>query len=216
MKTRYKILSLALATACPMTLHGQGEAGELGHPAKDKAHTETTEETTPTDQPTGARETADLGTPGKAIQRTERDTVDAAGTIADALRDADNLTHLHDLVEAAELEATLEGEGPYTVFAPSDEAIEAIPEAERDQWMEPENQKKLQQVLLGHVMGGVAVSTSLSDGNEVATAGGTTLKVTRADEKVMIGSAAVVQSDIRVENGVIHIIDAVLMPADEE
>lgn len=213
MKTRQHLLNLALFFAIPTALHAQHEADDLGHPAKDTAQTEATEADEATDQPTGARERSDIGAPGnKNIRSTKRDTVDAAGTIADALRDAENLTMLHDLVEAAGIEQVLEGEGPYTVFAPSNEALSEIPEETREIWLKPENKEALRKILLGHVVGGSFPSASLGNEEEVVTAGRTTVVVTRTDEAVMVGEATVTQPDIRVGNGVIHIVDSVLMP----
>lgn len=221
MKTLHPYFCIALASAAPLALHAQSEPGELGHPAKDITETTTEEMTgdvaTPTDQATGAREVDDSGMPGKSVRQSERDTVDSAGTIMDALGDAENLSQLHELVKAAGLERVLGGqdEGGYTVFAPSNGAFDEVPDDTISYWKDAGNQVQLRRVLLGHVIGGTYNSTALIDGFDLPTAGKSVLTVTRDGDQVSIGEANVTKADIRARNGVIHIIDSVLISESE-
>lgn len=114
-------------------------------------------------------------------------------------------------VTAADLVKTLQGTGPFTVFAPTDAAFAAI-QSDVDELLKPENKAKLAKILTYHVVSGKALASSLKDGQELTTVEGGKLKVTLQDGKVMIGNAQVTSADIVASNGVIHVIDKVLMP----
>lgn len=115
--------------------------------------------------------------------------------------------------EAAGLVETLTSEGPFTVFAPTDTAFAALPEGTVDTLLLPENKDQLTSILLYHVVPGKVMSTDLSDGLEAPTAlEGQSVTVSMGDT-VMIGDATVVAADVEASNGVIHVIDAVLLPA---
>jgi len=116
-------------------------------------------------------------------------------------------------VKAAGLVETLQGKGPFTVFAPSDAAFEAI-QSEVDKLLKPENKAKLTNILTYHVVGGKIRATDLKDGQELTTVEGSKLKVVVKDGKVMIGDAEVTIADVNASNGVIHVIDTVLLPLD--
>lgn len=115
-------------------------------------------------------------------------------------------------VTAAGLGATLKGEGPFTVFAPSDDAFAKLPAGTVDELVKPENKDKLTAILTYHVMAGKVMAADI-DGKklEPATVNGETLNVD-ATSGVMVNDASVVTADIECTNGVIHVIDAVLMP----
>ena len=119
---------------------------------------------------------------------------------------------LETAIITAELDETLSGDGPFTVFAPTDEAFEAIPEGELEDLLA--NNVLLTQILLHHVHSGDVLSTSLLNGMEVATLNNDFLVITINEESVMIDMATVVQADIETDNGVVHIIDKVLIPED--
>ena len=114
-------------------------------------------------------------------------------------------------VGAADLVHTLQGTGPFTVFAPTDAAFAAI-QSDVDNLLKPENKATLAKVLTYHVVSGKHVAAELKDGAELTTVQGEKLKVSVKDSKVMIGGAHVTSANISASNGVIHVIDKVLMP----
>jgi len=114
-------------------------------------------------------------------------------------------------VKAAGLVETLQGKGPFTVFAPTDAAFAAI-QSEVDKLLKPENKAKLSKILTYHVVSGKMMASDLKDGQELTTVEGSKLKVMVKDGKVMIGNAKVSSADISASNGVIHVIDKVLLP----
>ena len=128
-------------------------------------------------------------------------------------QEAGDFTTLLAAAEAAGLVETLTGEGPYTVFAPTDAAFEALPDGTVDSLLMEENQEQLSNILLYHVVPGTVMSGDLSDGMEAETASGGTLTISTTDG-VMVNDATVTTPDIEASNGVIHVIDTVLMPAE--
>jgi len=116
-------------------------------------------------------------------------------------------------VKAAGLVETLQGEGPFTVFAPTDAAFAAI-QSEVDKLLKPENKKELSKILTYHVVSGTLKAADLKDGQELTTVEGSKLKVVMKDGKVTLGDAKVTTADINASNGVIHVIDKVLLPKD--
>ena len=127
-------------------------------------------------------------------------------------------SEIHNTLEvaivAAGLDETLASEGPFTVFAPTDDAFGLIPEDVIETLLaDPTGQ--LTQILLNHVVSGTALSTDLSDGMMITTLQGGEVSVTIADGMVMIGNATVIVADINADNGVVHVIDAVLIPSED-
>ena len=114
-------------------------------------------------------------------------------------------------VTAAGLVQTLQGAGPFTVFAPTDSAFAAI-QKDVDTLLKPENKEKLAGILTYHVVSGKTMAADLTDGQELTTVQGGKLKVTIKGDKVMIGEAHVTMADVAASNGVVHVIDKVLMP----
>ncbi len=114
-------------------------------------------------------------------------------------------------VKAADLVTTLEGTGPFTIFAPTDAAFAAI-QNDVDSLLKPENKDKLANILTYHVVSGKHLAADLKDGAELTTVQGEKLKVSLKDGKVMIGEAHVITADVDASNGVVHLIDKVLMP----
>lgn len=130
------------------------------------------------------------------------DTAVAAGTF----------TTLVAAVTAADLGATLKGEGPFTVFAPNDAAFAKLPAGTVDDLVKPENKAKLAAILTYHVMPGKVMAADIAGKTvEPATVNGETLHVD-ATSGVTVNGAGVVTADIECTNGVIHVIDTVLMP----
>lgn len=116
-------------------------------------------------------------------------------------------------VTAAELVETLSGEGPFTVFAPLDDAFDALPEGTVETLVKPENKAQLQGILTYHVIAGKVMSTDLEDGMEAETVNGQKVTITLKEGKVFVNDAEVVAADVETDNGVVHAINQVLMPA---
>ena len=138
---------------------------------------------------------------------TEETTV---GTIVDVAVAAGNFTTLVAAVTAADLVETLSGTGPFTVFAPTDEAFAALPAGVLDALLLPENKALLAQILTYHVVSGMVMAADVTDG-EVATVEGQNVKLSTMGG-VMVNQATVVAADVMASNGVIHAIDAVILP----
>ncbi|MEY3181429.1 MAG: hypothetical protein RL583_589 [Actinomycetota bacterium] len=134
----------------------------------------------------------------------------SVGTIVDVAVGAGNFTTLVAAVTAADLVETLSGTGPFTVFAPTDEAFAALPAGVLDALLLPENKALLAQILTYHVVSGMVMAADVTDG-EVATVEGQNVKLSTMGG-VMVNQATVVAADVMASNGVIHAIDAVILP----
>lgn len=121
-------------------------------------------------------------------------------------------TTLVAAVKAAGLDGTLSGAGPFTVFAPTNEAFNKLPAGTVDGLLKPEKKKDLTDILTYHVVAGSAKAADLKDGQKLKTVQGKELTVSIKDGKVMIDGATVTTPDVISSNGVTHVIDAVLMP----
>lgn len=132
--------------------------------------------------------------------------------IVDTAVAAGDFNTLVAAVQAAGLVDALKADGPLTVFAPSDEAFAKLPEGTVESLLLPENIGQLQEILTYHVVLGEVLSTDLSDGTTAATLQGSNLTVNIADGKLSIQNANVTSADISTSNGVIHVIDTVLLP----
>lgn len=116
-------------------------------------------------------------------------------------------------VKQAGLVDTLKGDGPFTVFAPTDDAFAKLPAGTVDELLKPENKDKLTAILTYHVVPGKIMSTDIAGKEtEVETVEGSDLSVDATGGTVMVGDAKVVKADVAASNGVIHVIDTVLMP----
>jgi len=126
------------------------------------------------------------------------------------------LSTLVAAVTAAELVETLQGEGPFTVFAPINDAFAALPAGTVDTLLLPENIADLQGILTYHVVPGAVMAGDLTDGMVVETVNGESITINVSDAGVSInGSANVAIADVMTSNGVVHVIDAVLLPPAE-
>jgi len=115
-------------------------------------------------------------------------------------------------VKAANLVNTLKGPGPFTVFAPTDEAFAKLPAGALEDLLKPENQAKLQSVLTYHVVAGKVMAKDVAKLSTAKTAQGGSLKIKTMNGGVMVNDARVVKADIAASNGVIHVIDTVMLP----
>lgn len=190
--------SLALASVASLALVACAE------PAED---TTTTEDTTAADSMTNS-------------------TVTDGGTIVEVAQDNPDFSTLISAVTAADLGATLSGTGPFTVFAPTNAAFEKIPQASRDELMSEAGKADLSGILTYHVVQGEtdaatltrAIEAAGTEGHTLTTVNGATLTATLEGGKVMLTDAAgnrstVTATDVDASNGVVHVIDTVLMPS---
>jgi uncharacterized surface protein with fasciclin (FAS1) repeats len=134
--------------------------------------------------------------------------------IVDTAVSAGNFNTLVAAVKAADLVATRMGTGPFTVFAPTDEAFAALPAGTVVDLLKPENKAKRAEILTYHVVSGKVMSTDLSDGMTPATVNGKLVTI-HTEGGVKVNEATVSTADIDADNGVIHVIDAVLSPKDK-
>src|ERR1700686_2566336 len=137
--------------------------------------------------------------------------------IENAVNSADHTT-LVAAVKAAGLVETVEGDGPFTVFAPTNEAFNKLPAGTVDNLVKPENKATLTKILTYHVVAGKLEASSLTDGKKLKTVEGEELTVKRSGDKVMIvdakgDSSTVTIPNVNQSNGVIHVVDTVLMPS---
>jgi uncharacterized surface protein with fasciclin (FAS1) repeats len=135
-----------------------------------------------------------------------------SGTVVEIASTTDGFSTLVTAVGAADLVDTLNSDGPFTVFAPTDEAFAALPAGVLDALLLPENKDVLAKILTYHVVPGTVMAADVTDG-EVATVEGQNVTLSTADG-VTVNGAKVVQADIVASNGVIHVIDAVILPPD--
>jgi transforming growth factor-beta-induced protein len=135
-----------------------------------------------------------------------------AKDIVDTAVAAGSFQTLVAAVQAAGLVETLKGPGPFTVFAPTDEAFGKLPEGTVESLLKPENKDKLVAVLTYHVVPGKVMAADVVKLTEAPTVQGSKAKVKVVDGTVMIDAAKVVKTDIETSNGVIHVIDAVILP----
>jgi uncharacterized surface protein with fasciclin (FAS1) repeats len=132
--------------------------------------------------------------------------------IVDTAVGAGSFKTLVAAVKAAGLVETLKGEGPFTVFAPTDKAFGNIPAEAIQDLLKPENKKKLAGILTYHVVAGKVMAEDVVKVKSAKTVNGSEVEVKVVDGKVMIDGATVIKTDIKCKNGVIHVIDAVIMP----
>ena len=144
-------------------------------------------------------------------ERTEKE---ASGDIVETAVAAGNFETLVTALKAADLVDALKGEGPFTVFAPTDEAFAKLPPNTLEDLLKPENKEKLKAILLYHVVPGkfAAADVMKLDGKRIATLEGSKVKV-KTRHGVMVDNAKVVKTDVMTSNGIIHVIDTVIMPA---
>jgi len=137
-------------------------------------------------------------------------------TIVENAVNIDGFKTLVAAVKAADLAETLSGEGPFTVFAPTDEAFAKLPEGTVENLLKPENKEKLQAVLKYHVVPGTVMAKDVVELKNAKTAQGQRIRIQVKDGKVMINKAQVVKTDVKSSNGVIHVIDKVILPREKK
>ncbi len=152
--------------------------------------------------------------PADAMKKTVTPAAKKGTTIVGLVTNSTkNFKTLNAAVKASGLAATLSGAGPFTLFAPNDAAFEKLPKGTLKKLLKPENKAALQQVLKNHVLSGTVLSSDIKAGNVTTLAGGE-VAVKVKGKKVTVGKATVLRADVQATNGVVHIIDTVLVPTD--
>lgn len=139
------------------------------------------------------------------VHEVEADIVDLAVS-------TEFLSTLVAAVKAGDLVNVLKGDGPFTVFAPTNEAFAKLPAGTVENLLKPENKAQLVAVLTYHVVPGKVMSKDLKNGQKAKTVQGSEITVTLKDGKAMINNATVTAADIEASNGVVHVIDTVILP----
>ena len=146
------------------------------------------------------------------VGKEEAQTPAASKDIVDVAIGSPDHTTLVSAVTAAGLVETLKGAGPFTVFAPTNAAFAALPAGTVEGLLKPDSKTALTSILTYHVVAGDVKAADLKDGQKVKTLQGEELAVSIKDGKVMINGANVTAADLTGSNGVVHVVDAVLMP----
>jgi uncharacterized surface protein with fasciclin (FAS1) repeats len=152
--------------------------------------------------------TLTLGASQRSAATGTKDVVDTAVA-------AGSFKTLAKALEAAGLVQTLKGSGPFTVFAPTDEAFAKLPPGTLETLLKPENKAQLQRILTYHVVAGRVTAADVVKLHAAKTVSGDTIAIVVTSGGVMVGDAHVVKTDIAATNGVIHVIDTVLLPGHE-
>ncbi len=137
-------------------------------------------------------------------------------SIAEIAANDDNFSTLAAALEAADLVEVLDGEGPFTVFAPTNEAFDALPEEELEALLAEENRELLINILTFHVVEGAVTSSEVVELDEATTLQGATVPIEVDGDVVRVGTTQVIQADIEASNGVIHVIDGILYPPADQ
>ena len=169
---------------------------------------------------TATTESADMATDnGMATTDSAMNTTDAMGmddtsgkNLAENATAVPQMSTLTAALQASGLADKATSGGPYTVFAPTNDAFDALPAGTLDNLLKPENKAKLADILTYHVVPGSMMAADLKDGQELTTIEGKKLKVTVSGSTVTVNGANVIKADVKSSNGVTHVIDKVLLP----
>lgn len=134
--------------------------------------------------------------------------------IVDTAISAKSFNTLVAALKAADLVDVLRGEGPFTVFAPTDDAFAKLPEGTLESLLKPENNAQLQSILTYHVLPGQYLAADVVKMDSAKTVNGQSFSIRNHDGSVMIDNAKIIKTDITASNGVIHVIDSVILPKD--
>lgn len=133
-----------------------------------------------------------------------------APSVVDIATSDKNLSTLVSALKAAGLVDALKGEGPFTVFAPTNAAFENLSDRTLEDLMKPENKTRLQDLLKNHVIQGRQMAQDIADRSSLSSMSGEDYRIRASGEQVRIGDATVRQTDLEAENGIVHVIDRVL------
>lgn len=146
---------------------------------------------------------------------TNKPAVSQPKDIVDTAVGAGSFKTLAAALQAGDLVGALKGKGPFTVFAPTDDAFAQLPEGTLQELLKPENKAKLQSILTYHVVPGAVDASQVVKLSEATSLNGKPITITVKDGKVMVNNAMVTATDIRCSNGIIHVIDQVILPPAE-
>ncbi|EMI18664.1 beta-Ig-H3/fasciclin [Rhodopirellula maiorica SM1] len=150
-----------------------------------------------------------------SISFAEEHEAKSGKTIVDIAAGNEDFSTLVAAVKAAGLVDTLSGKGPFTVFAPTNEAFNKLPKGTVESLLKPENKDKLVSILTYHVVSGKVMAADVVKLDEAKTVQGQSVKINTNSDGVMVNKSKVVKTDIEASNGVIHVINAVLLPSDK-
>jgi len=214
---RFFLLLVALGGATVLAACSQPSAtdttGESGEEIVETTESITAEPVADETMAPAETETADMEADAAGEEVATTMESDAADNIVAIASSQDQFSTLVAALDAAELAEVLSGEGPYTVFAPTDEAFAALPEGTVEELLKPENKDQLVALLTYHVVPAKVTASEITDGS-VETVAGDPVTLSVADGMVMVNDATVVEADIMGSNGVIHVIDKVIMPSE--
>ncbi len=165
--------------------------------------------------PAAPAEPTEMPMPEPTAVPTEEPSAVPSNTIVDIAVGNPDFSTLVAALGAADLVDALSGEGPFTVFAPTNEAFAKLPEGTLDELLLPENKQKLTDILLYHVVSGSVLAADVVTLSEAETLLGQNVAITVDMDKVMVNEANVVATDIIADNGVIHVIDSVILPKSD-
>ena len=148
-----------------------------------------------------------------AFTANKNSSIYADEDIVDVAMQTDILSTLVAAVKAGDLVDVLKGDGPFTVFAPTNAAFEKLPAGTVEDLLKPENKQKLIAVLTYHVVPGKVYSKDLKDGMKATTAQGSDVTISLKGGNAMVNNAKVEKADIEASNGVVHVIDTVILPS---
>ena len=137
-------------------------------------------------------------------------------TIVDLAINDGSFTTLVDALKAADLVGTLQGDGPFTVFAPNDDAFAKLPKGTQKSLLKSTNKSQLQDILKYHVIQGRKMASDLSSVSSVNTMSGESLNLRKKGNVIHVGDAKIRKTNLEAENGIVHVIDQVLMPEEVE
>jgi uncharacterized surface protein with fasciclin (FAS1) repeats len=135
-----------------------------------------------------------------------------ATSIVDIATSDKNFSTLVQALQTGDLVDTLKGKGPFTVFAPTNDAFDRLPDGTLEDVMKPANKEKLQNILKHHVVQGRQMAKNVAKQSKISPMDGSSLKIQAKGDRVRIGDATIRQTDLEAENGVVHVIDRVLLP----
>ena len=147
-----------------------------------------------------------------AAAQPQQNKAQGARDIVDTAVAAGSFTTLAKALQAADLVDTLKGKGPFTVFAPTDEAFAKLPAGALQDLLKPENKEKLRRILTYHVVAGRVTASDVVALTSAKAVSGDTIRVKATGGTVTVDAAKVVKTDIAASNGIIHVIDSVIMP----
>ncbi|MGB0525539.1 MAG: fasciclin domain-containing protein [Flammeovirgaceae bacterium] len=133
-------------------------------------------------------------------------------TVVDLAVGTEDLSTLVAAVKAAGLVETLQGDGPFTIFAPTNEAFAALPKGTVEKLLKPENKAELVKILTYHVVSGNVTSSKLYDNQQAGTVQGSNVKIRIYENAIKVNDATVIKANIQGKNGVVHLIDRVILP----